>query len=139
MMHQAQIDAARMADGAYDYSGCFDAIAPIVGAADYAVVNLETPIGTHNFTGYPCFNAPASYVDALREPASTFLTANNHTLDRRDKGLLHTLTVLDSAHVDHIGTYRDKAARAAVLPMVRNINGFKVGFLNYTYGLTASK
>lgn len=135
MMHQAQIDAARMADGAYDYSGCFDAIAPIVGTADYAVVNLETPIGTHNFTGYPCFNAPASYVDALREAGfDLFLTANNHTLDRRDKGLLHTLTVLDSAHVDHIGTYRDKAARAAVLPMVRNINGFKVGFLNYTYG-----
>ena len=45
MQHQAQIDAARRADGTYDYSQCFSEISPYIKGADYAVVNLETPLG----------------------------------------------------------------------------------------------
>ena len=47
MMHQAQIDAAHaLAEGnGYDYSECFKPIKPLISNADYAVVNLETPIG----------------------------------------------------------------------------------------------
>ena len=82
MMHQAQIDAARTAGGNYDYTSCFSEIAPLIGNADYAVVNLETPLGRSGFTGYPCFNAPVSYAEALHDAGfDLFLTANNHTLD----------------------------------------------------------
>ena len=45
MQHSAQIEAARTPAGEYDYSDCFDEVAPYVRAADYAVVNLETPLG----------------------------------------------------------------------------------------------
>lgn len=137
MMHQAQIDAARSVgkSGHYDYSDCFVKVKPVIEAADYAVVNLETPLGRSNFTGYPCFNSPVSFATALKDAGfDLFLTANNHTLDRRDKGLKYTIEVLDSLGVAHIGTYADLAARDKALPMVENINGFKVGFLNYTYG-----
>ena len=80
MMHQAQIDAARTPTGGYDYSGCFLPVRHIVEDADYAVVNLETPLGRNRFTGYPCFNAPVSYAEALKEAGfDLFLTANNHT------------------------------------------------------------
>lgn len=72
MMHQAQIDAARVADGAYDYSGCFDAIAPIVGASDYAVVNLETPIGTHNLPDIPVSTRRHRMSMRSVRPASTY-------------------------------------------------------------------
>lgn len=135
MQHKGQLDAARTADGRYDYSGCFGDIAPWVSAADYAVVNLETPLGDKNFTGYPCFNAPVSYAEALRDAGfDMMLTANNHTLDRRDAGLRNTIAQLDKLGVDHIGTYADSAARSRAIPFVKNIKGFKVGFLNYTYG-----
>lgn len=135
MMHQTQIDAARRDGVCYDFSDCFDAIKPYVEGADYAVVNLETPIGKRNFTGYPCFNAPASYVSALKDAGfDLFLTANNHTLDRRDAGLRNTICVLDSFAVDHIGTYINDSTRRATLPFVRNIKGFSVGFVNATYG-----
>jgi len=136
MMHQGQIDAARAADGTYDFSDCFDAIRPYVSTADYAVVNLETPVspGQH-YSGYPCFNAPPAYVDALAEAGfDLFLTANNHTLDRSDRGLRATLDCLDSRRLDHIGTYRTAAARDSALPLVRTLGGIRVGFLNYTYG-----
>lgn len=135
MQHQAQLDAARRNGGTYDYSKCFEDIAPIIETADYAVVNLETPIGGSNFTGYPCFNAPASFAHALRDVGfDMMLTANNHTLDRRDKGLHTTIDSLDAAGITHIGTYHDLAARDSIVPFVKDISGIKVGFLNYTYG-----
>lgn len=135
MQHQAQIDAAKRSDGTYDYSGCFKEVAPLIETADYAVVNLETPVGGSNFSGYPCFNAPASYVRALKDAGfDLMLTANNHTLDRRDRGLHTTLDSLDAIGVAHIGTYHNSADREAALPFVKDIAGIKVGFLNYTYG-----
>lgn len=140
MQHQIQLDNARRADGTYDYSETFAEIAPWVTEADYAVVNLETTLGERNFTGYPCFCSPDSYAQALKDSGfDLFMTANNHTLDRRDKGLRRTVAVLDSMGVDHIGTYTDKGARTERLPLIKDINGFKVAFLNYTYGTNGIK
>lgn len=135
MQHQAQLEAARRPGNKYDYTGCFDDIRPYVESADYAVVNLETPIGSTNFTGYPCFNSPASYVDALADAGfDLFLTANNHTLDRGDNGLHATIDSLDRRGLDHIGTYHNRAHRDTTNCLVKNISGIKVGFVNYTYG-----
>lgn len=134
MQHQGQLDAARTSKS-YDYSQCFSHIKPWVSQADYAVVNLETPIGRRNFTGYPCFNAPVQYALALKDAGFDLaLNANNHILDRRDDGLRTTVALLDSIRLDHIGVYTDAHSRERTLPFVRDINGFKVGFLNYTYG-----
>lgn len=135
MMHQAQIEAARTSGGGYDYTECFTRVKPLIEQADYAVVNLEAPLGKSNFTGYPCFNAPVSYATALSDAGfDLFLTANNHTLDRRDKGLCYTISALDSLGITHIGTYENAAARSKALPLVKDVKGFKVGFINYTYG-----
>lgn len=135
MQHQAQIDAAKRSDGTYDYSACFAEVAPYIKAADYAIVNLETPLGGRPYSGYPCFCSPDEYLAALADAGfDMMLTANNHTLDRRDSGLTRTLDQLDHAGVDHIGTYRSLAERNSVLPMVRRVAGFDIGFLNYTYG-----
>lgn len=135
MMHQAQINAARQPDGTYDYTECFAAVKPYVMTADYAVVNLETPVSAPPYAGYPCFNAPESYIDALANAGfDMFLTANNHTLDRQDRGLRATLDALDRRGLDHTGSYRDKAERDSVVPNIRIIGGIKIGFINYTYG-----
>ena len=137
MMHQAQIEAAHSLAGGngYDYSDCFTPVRDIISDADYAVVNLETPLGHQGFTGYPCFNAPVEYAEALRDAGfDLFLTANNHTLDRRDKGLKLTVALLDSLKIPHLGTYTDRAERDRRIPMVIDVKGFKVGILNYTYG-----
>lgn len=138
MQHQAQLDRALELGGgkSYDYSGCFSLIAPEVTAADYAVCNLEVPLGGGpDYTGYPCFSAPDSYAQALKDAGfDMFLTANNHCLDRRDRAARRTLLALDSLGIDHIGTYRDSLERRQLVPFIKNINGFKIGFLNYTYG-----
>lgn len=134
MQHKAQLDAAK-AGKSYNYSQTFKALDSIISAADYAVVNLETPVGPPPHSGYPCFNAPPEFVDALALAGfDMMLTANNHTLDRGHKGLRSTINELDKRNLDHIGTYSCDTDRVASMPKVVDINGFKVGFINYTYG-----
>lgn len=138
MTHQAQIDHA-LSEGnnlRYDFDDCFSLIAPTIVAADYAVCNLETPLGGGpRYTGFPCFSAPDSYAEALKSAGfDMFLTANNHSLDRLDRGIRRTIDVLDSMDVDHIGTYHNARQRNELVPFIKTINGIRIGFLNYTYG-----
>ena len=135
MQHQSQLNAARTPGGGFDYSACFSALAPYIASADYAVVNLECPLGGSPYAGYPMFCAPDAYAEALRDAGFDLaLTANNHMLDRRDRGLRRTVTVLDSIGLSHTGTYASPEARAAEVPFMADINGFRCAFLNYTYG-----
>jgi poly-gamma-glutamate synthesis protein (capsule biosynthesis protein) len=138
MQHQGQLDQAKLLGKGkgYNYDDCFSLIAPTVIAADYAVCNLEVPLGGGpSYTGYPCFSAPDSYAMALKDAGfDLFLTANNHCLDRGDKAVRRTITVLDSLKVDRIGTYHNKQHRRSSIPFIKNVKGFKIGFLNYTYG-----
>lgn len=135
MQHGPQLKAARQADGTYDYDYCFTEVKPIVESADYAIVNLETPVGLSQFSGYPQFSAPASYASALKNAGFDFiLTSNNHSMDRGAKGVRRTIEVLDSLGLPHTGTYIDKESRSQSLPVIKEVNGFKLGFLDYTYG-----
>lgn len=138
MQHQAQLDRAKeLGNGkGYDYSDCFTLIAPEITAADYAVCNLEVPLGGGpSYSGYPCFSAPDSYAVALKDAGFDMcLTANNHCLDRRDKAARRTIHALDSLGIDHIGTFYSAKDREERVPFIKNIKGINVGFLNYTYG-----
>ncbi len=135
MQHVAQRDAARTSKDTYDFCQCFADIAPLVKSADYAVANLETPVGAPPYAGYPCFSAPASYSRALADAGFDMcLTANNHTLDRGPRGLRTTVATLDSQGIAHVGTYPDTTARTEALPMIVDVNGIDIAFLNYTYG-----
>lgn len=135
MQHQRQIDAALQPDGSLDYSPYFKSLRPYISSADFAVVNLETPLGGAPYSGYPMFCAHDNYVDALTDAGfDLMLAANNHILDRRDRGVRRTIDTFESKGVPYLGVYRNRAHRDSVLPMIHDINGFKVAFLNYTYG-----
>ena len=138
MQHQSQLDAAARAAranpaaGTHSYEGTFSALRPLIASADYAVVNLECPLGGAPYAGYPMFCAPDAWARALADAGFDLaLTANNHILDRRDRGLLRTLTMLDSIGLPHVGT---TAAGAPPAQTVASVGNFRVGFLNYTYG-----
>ena len=138
MQHQKQLDTA-LKNGdfkTYDYSDCFTFIAPEIQNADYAVCNLEVPLGGGpDYSGFPNFSAPDSFAKALREAGfDMMLTANNHCLDRGDSAARRTLRALDTMGIDHIGTYKDREERKDKTPYIKEIGGIKIGFLNYTYG-----
>ena len=135
MQHQAQIDAARKADGTYDYSHCFSLVKDDIARADLAIANLEVTLGGEPYRGYPQFSAPDEYLFALKEAGFDILaTANNHSLDRHRRGLERTLMLVDSAGLAAVGTYRDVPDRAKRYPLVVEKNGLRIALLCATYG-----
>ena len=134
MQHQGQIDAARMPDGTYDYTPCFQYVKEEVNRADLAIANLEVTLGGVPYRGYPQFSAPDEYAVAIKEAGfDVLLTANNHCLDRRKKGLERTIHVLDSLKILYAGTYINRYARERLYPLIIEKNGFRIALLNYTY------
>jgi len=135
LMHLPLTNAAKTDSGAYDFGPLFTHVAPYLAGADFAVANLETRLAgeARGYSGYPCFNSPASLAPALREAGVDLLgTANNHSLDKGYSGLAATLANLDQAGLLHTGTYRSSAAQAQ--PCIVNIQGLNLALLNYTYG-----
>ena len=134
MQHQGQIDAARQPDGTYDYDPCFQYVKDEISRADVAIGNLEVTLAGRPYRGYPQFSAPDEYAQAIKDAGfDILLTANNHCLDRRRKGLERTIRVLDSLQIPHAGTYTNKDAREQRYPLIIQKNGFRIALLSYTY------
>lgn len=135
MQHQAQIDAALRTDSSYDYSHCFSLVKERISRADLAIGNLEVTLGGEPYRGYPQFSAPDEYLYALRDAGFDILaTANNHSLDRRRRGLERTLALIDSAGLAAVGTYRDAGDRTRRYPLLVEKNGLRIALLCATYG-----
>jgi len=106
---------------------------------DWLVGNLETPIANeelkYTFERY-CFNSPVSFIEAMKRCGFNLLTlANNHAMDRDEQGILNTLENCHKAGFDTVGMYATKEERNTIY--VKEINGIKVAFVNYTYGVNS--
>lgn len=136
MQHGPQIAAAlNDSTGIYDYTSCFQYVAPIISSKDIAIANLEVTLAGEPFTGYPQFSAPdALAVGAKNAGFDILATANNHSCDRGDKGVIRTVKVLDSIGLMRTGTFTDSADYRNNHPLVFTQNDIKVALLNYTYG-----
>ncbi len=134
MQHQTQINAARTSKG-YDYSPCFQYVKDHINSADWSIGNLEVTLGGKPYQGYPTFSAPDEYLTAIHEAGfNVLVTANNHCLDKGQKGLERTIHILDSLRIPRAGTYRNAEEREKLYPLLLEKKGFRLALLNYTYG-----
>jgi len=135
MQHMPQINAARQKDGSYNYDECFAGIKAEVERADIAIANFETTLAGPPYSGYPQFSAPDDFLrDVINTGFDIMLTANNHCVDTRRKGLERTLMMMDSLGVAHLGTYRNIDEREKSYPFLLEKNGMRIVLLNFTYG-----
>jgi len=134
MQHMPQIKSARQSDGSYDYGECFAGIKAEVERADVAIANFETTLAGQPYSGYPQFSAPDDFLSAVQSAGfDIMLTANNHCVDTRRKGLERTLTMMDSLGMAHLGTYRTLDERERTYPYLIEKNGLRIVLLNFTY------
>jgi hypothetical protein len=134
MMHSPQITAGHTIDG-YDFAPFFEDVKPLFHQADVVIGNLETTMSGPDlgFSGYPLFNSPDELADALKEAGfDVITTANNHSLDGREKGLLRTLEQLDRVDLKHTGTFKSEEDRNQILIIEKN--NISMAILAYTYG-----
>ena len=134
MQHEPQIKGALQRDGSYDYEECFERVRPELERADVAIGNFEVTLGGRPYKGYPQFSAPDEYLEACVDAGfDILLTANNHCLDTRRRGLERTLDLMDTLRVPHLGTYRNQQERDHNYPFLFEKNGISVVLLNFTY------
>jgi len=119
----------------YEYSEVFNHLEDIISSVDFAIGNLEVTLAGKPFKGYPQFSSPDELAVACKNSGMDVLvTANNHSCDRKNKGVIRTLDVLDSLKILHTGTFKDVKNREKNNLLVLSKEGIKVGLLNYTYG-----
>lgn len=135
MCHKPQTSNAEVSPGVYNFKPSFEYIKPYLQDADLTVGNLETTFaGTSQpYAGYPAFNSPDAYCAALKDAGFDFLvTANNHSMDTREAGLLRTISIVKQNGLGYAGTYLSQRDRDSI--RILDIKGIKLAILNYTYG-----
>ncbi|MCA0758155.1 CapA family protein [Paenibacillus sp. N4] len=133
--------AKQAGENKYAFKPIFQHVAPLLQQADLVIGNLETPLAGREDrytqpnarTGFSMFNCPDDLAPALKETGFHVLTtANNHCMDRGEKGLVRTLQVLDDNGLAHTGTYASDPG--ADNHLILTVNGIKVGIVSYSKG-----
>jgi poly-gamma-glutamate synthesis protein (capsule biosynthesis protein) len=140
MQHMPQVDAAWNPEtGVYNYDSCFLFIKPWLSGADLAIANFETTLAGKPYSGYPAFSSPDEIVNGMLNAGIDITgTANNHCCDRGRIGIERTIGILDSLGMSHMGTYTSEESYRKTTPLIINKSGFRIAFLNYTYGLNGN-
>ena len=132
MAHMPQVEAAKKADGTYDFDDSFKYVKTYLESADLSLANIETTFsGDGTYSGYPGFDSPdnlATDVSELGIDVAWF--ANNHMLDTKLAGAKRTAELLRQNGMTVVGarlsTDEDRFA-------VVEKNGLKIGIVAYTY------
>lgn len=120
------------ATGKFDYSYAFEFLTPYVESLDYAVVNAEFSVSANGTYSSLPFRVPAEIVKALADCGYDLgTTANNHIADGGTAGIKKTMSTLTEYGMDYTGSrFNNEESRY----LIKDINGIKIGFLNYSYG-----
>lgn len=138
MCHSTQYNGAKTNDG-YDFSNFFTELSPYFKSADLAIGNLELTFGgteSGAWRGFPTFNTPDQLANAISDSGiNLLLTANNHTYDTGFFGMKRTLNVVRNLGIQTNGSRLDSNESNYI---VKDINGIKIGIVNYTYETTSA-
>ena len=136
MCHSPQFQYAQVSKDSFDFSPVYRNVKKYLSSSDFTFGNLETVTAGKEkggYTGYPFFNTPSSYISALKEVGFDLLvTANNHSLDRSEKGVLKTIDEIKSRNINYVGTYTSQRDRDSI--RIFMIKGIRIAFLAYSYG-----
>lgn len=141
MGHSPQITSAyNPVTQKYNYDTVFYYMKPIFESVDFAIANLEVTLGTKPYDGYPQFSSPMALAESMKwSGIDVVATSNNHSCDRRKRGVEKTIKILDSLNLAHTGTFFSQAHKDTTSPLIIEKNGIKVALLNFTYGTNGLK
>ncbi len=130
LMHQPILNAAQQPDGNFEFGYSYRYIQDYVKYVDWATFNMEGTLAGEPYSGYPIFSAPDVVATTLRDVGFDMAyAANNHAMDREIEGLKRTVKVLNDNDIEVVGTRREEGPGY----IIKNLNGMKIGFVNYTY------
>jgi poly-gamma-glutamate synthesis protein (capsule biosynthesis protein) len=139
MCHSPQYESAQIEKDSFDFRPVYHSIKPFLESADLTFGNLETVTAgkSKKYSGYPLFNSPDQYIEALNYAGFDVLfTSNNHSADRGDFGVLRTIEISKKYNLNTIGTFTSQRDRDSI--RILKVKGIKIALLAYTYGLNGN-
>lgn len=149
LMQEAQFSSAYDEEtDEFNFDPWFANISDILSSGDITAATLKTTFyGEDNgastaYGGYGTYesmsNAPASLADAMASAGISLVnTATNHAGDYDLAGIQSTISCLDDAKIEHVGT---AASEDDIKTYVKDTGSMKIGFVGYTntlnYALT---
>ncbi len=124
----------------------FDDIQDFYSTADIVCANLESPVDKSKPVGRTQKPGQPAQMNTSEEMFSRFCndgginffsTANNHSLDWGEEGLLATLNVLEKSGRYYSGTNKSQEGQEDVLIIEKN--DIKIAMLSYTFDLNGNK
>lgn len=134
MCHSTQFNFAKVAEDSFNFEPCFEYILPWLQKPDLLLGNLETTLAGNKqaYSGFPYFNTPDDYAIALKNIGFDFLiTANNHSNDTGEKGILRTIKQLNAFGFNTTGTYTSQNDRDSI--RIVDVKGVKIAIMAYSY------
>ncbi len=110
----------------------YNEMVPLFMNDDLTIGNLETPVSDNIMPeGYPTFNAPVSFVSALKESGVDLVsTANNHSIDQGGAGITDTIDALNNAGVMFSGTGNNREDSFNFIYF--NRGGIRIAYISVT-------
>lgn len=137
LYHKSVINSGWRESGPPDYIDMYENVKDVVQAADLAIADQETVL-TENFasaSGYPRFSTPVQAADALVDTGfDVVYSATNHADDYGEESLLYTVNYWKTNHPEITLLGIHDSPEDADTIKIREVNGIKIAFLNYTYG-----
>ena len=136
LIHGAIYLDAQDSNGNYNFYKMIDKIKPIISQYDLAFYNQESLLGgtALGVSSYPRFNAPQEVGDAFLDAGFNLVSlANNHSLDKGEKGILASVEYWRKKEKDGImtaGSYSSFEDRDREVIMEKN--GITYALLSYT-------
>ncbi len=121
---------ARAGGEGYDFDAAYAQVEKLFDPEALTFINQETPLASKilPLSNYPMFNSPTEVGDKLVEMGFDAINhANNHMLDKGEKGLLATMDYWEAQPVVFIGAWRSK--EEADKPIIVTKNGVDIGFV----------
>lgn len=134
LIHDWVYDDARTQSG-YDFKPMFQPVKAMLQKPDLLIANQESIPGGEKLgiSSYPAFNSPYEIVDAIMDAGVDLVsTANNHALDKGEKGILSSISYYENKQLPYVGTFKDVNDQQKI--RVQSVNGIKIAVLAYTYG-----
>ncbi|WP_442600263.1 CapA family protein [Neobacillus sp. D3-1R] len=119
----------------YNFKPMFQYMKPSLQGPDVLLANQETVLGGVDLglSSYPMFNSPQEVGDAIIDAGVDIVsTANNHSLDRGEKGILTSIRYYEKVGLPYVGFFKDKQDQSTI--RVIHKNGVKIAYLAYSYG-----
>ncbi len=133
MCHSTQFKYAQVTPDSFDFKPVYREIKKYLAEPDFMIANYETVNAGEDvgYIGYPVFNTPDSFAEAIKEAGIDIVsTANNHCFDQREKGILKTLDLLNTLDIEAVGTYKSAADRDSI--RIFEKKGISFALLTYT-------